>query len=54
MVVSGVLAPGVGPVIAGAEPEPALSKIPQGGFGDKSALRADYVDEFLQAGSRPG
>ncbi|GGS36732.1 hypothetical protein GCM10010270_02350 [Streptomyces violaceus] len=41
-------------MIAGAEPEPALSKIPQGGFGDKSALRADYVDEFLQAGSRPG
>lgn len=54
VVVSGVLAPGVGPVIAGVEPKPALSKILQGGLGDKSALREDYVDELLQVGSRPG
>ncbi|MEH0417395.1 alpha/beta fold hydrolase [Streptomyces sp. B21-083] len=54
VVVSGVLAPGVGPVIAGVEPKPIISKILQGGLGDKTALRDDYVDELLQVGSRPG
>jgi len=54
VVVSGVLMPGVGPVIAGVEPKPALRAILQGGLGDKSALRADYVDELLQVGRRPG
>lgn len=54
VVVSGVLMPGVGPVIAGVEPKPALTKILQGGLGDKSALREDYVDELLQVGRRPG
>ncbi|WP_031103703.1 alpha/beta fold hydrolase [Streptomyces sp. NRRL S-146] len=54
VVVSGVLTPGVGAVIAGVEPKAALSKILQGGLGDKSALREDYVDELLQVGSRPG
>lgn len=54
VVVGGVLAPGVGPVIAGVEPRPALSKILQGGLGDRSALREDYVDELLRVGSRPG
>ncbi|WP_327430309.1 alpha/beta fold hydrolase [Streptomyces sp. NBC_01236] len=54
VVVSGVLAPGVGPVIAGVEPRPALRAILQGGLGDKSALREDYLDELLQVGSRPG
>ncbi|SNX65874.1 pimeloyl-ACP methyl ester carboxylesterase [Streptomyces sp. TLI_55] len=54
VVVSGVLAPGVGPVIAGVEPRPALRAILRGGLGDKSALREDYVDELLRVGSRPG
>ncbi|MFF7160212.1 alpha/beta fold hydrolase [Streptomyces sp. NPDC008086] len=54
VVISGVLAPGVGPVIAGVEPRPALARILQGGLGDKSALRADYVDELLRVGRRPG
>ncbi|MFJ9740133.1 alpha/beta fold hydrolase [Streptomyces sp. NPDC101166] len=54
VVVGGVLAPGVGPVIAGVEPKPALRKILQGGLGDKSALREDYVDELLQVGAGPG
>ena len=53
-VVSGVLAPGVGPVIAGVEPKPVLRAILQGGLGDRSALREDYVDELLRVGSRPG
>ncbi|WP_406005521.1 alpha/beta hydrolase [Streptomyces sp. NBC_00637] len=54
LVVGGVLAPGVGPVIARVEPKSALTKILQGGLGDKSALREDYVDELLRVGGRPG
>jgi pimeloyl-ACP methyl ester carboxylesterase len=54
LVVGGVLAPGVGPVVAGVEPKPILRRVLQGGLGDKSALRADYVDELLQVGRRPG
>ncbi|WP_109002300.1 alpha/beta fold hydrolase [Streptomyces rishiriensis] len=54
VVVGGVLAPGVGPVIAGVEPRAVFRRILQGGLGDKRALREDYVDELLQVGSRPG
>ncbi|MFI6576731.1 alpha/beta fold hydrolase [Nocardiopsis sp. NPDC050513] len=54
VVISGVLAPGVGPVIAGVEPRPALRRILQGGLVDKAALREDYVDELLRVGDRPG
>jgi hypothetical protein len=54
VVVSGVLMPGVGPVIAGVEPRPALRAILQGGLGDKGALRPDYLEELLQVGRRPG
>ncbi|MDT0345078.1 alpha/beta fold hydrolase [Streptomyces litchfieldiae] len=54
LVVGGVLAPGVGPVVAGVEPKPILRRVLQGGLVDKSALRVDYVDELLQAGGRPG
>ncbi|MGX1368581.1 pimeloyl-ACP methyl ester carboxylesterase [Streptomyces canus] len=53
-VVGAVLLPGVGPVVAGIEPRPALRTILRGGLGDRSALREDYVDELLQVGSRPG
>jgi pimeloyl-ACP methyl ester carboxylesterase len=54
VVVAGVLAPGVGPVVAGVEPKAALRRILRGGLGDKSALLPDYVDELLRVGSRPG
>ncbi|MEH0548470.1 alpha/beta hydrolase [Streptomyces sp. B21-105] len=54
VVVGGVLTPGVGPVIAGVEPRPALRKILQGGLSDRTALREDYVDELLRVGARPG
>jgi pimeloyl-ACP methyl ester carboxylesterase len=53
-VVAGVLAPGVGPVIAGVEPKAALRRILRGGLGDKSALHEDYLAELLQVGRRPG
>ncbi|WP_306367761.1 alpha/beta fold hydrolase [Nocardiopsis sp. CC223A] len=54
LVIGGVLAPGVGPVIAGVEPRAALRRILQGGLVDKAALREDYVDELLEVGARPG
>ncbi len=54
VVVSGVLMPGVGPLIARVEPKNALVKILQGGLEDKSALREDYVDELVRVGGRPG
>jgi pimeloyl-ACP methyl ester carboxylesterase len=54
VVVSGVLTPGVGPVVAGVEPKPVVRRILQGGVVDKTALREDYLDELLQVGGRPG
>ncbi|WP_277210083.1 alpha/beta fold hydrolase [Isoptericola croceus] len=54
IVVGAVRTPGVGPVVAGVEPKPALRAILQGGLGDTTALRDDYVDELLHVGTRPG
>ena len=53
-VVTGVLAPGVGPRIAAVEPKPIMRAILRGGLGDKAALRPDYLDELLKVGRRPG
>ncbi len=53
-VVASVLAPGVGPVLAGVEPKAALRRILRGGLGDKRALHEDYLAELLQVGRRPG
>jgi pimeloyl-ACP methyl ester carboxylesterase len=52
--VTGILAPGIGPVVAGIEPKPALNRVMQGGLVDKTALREDYVDELAHVGARPG
>lgn len=54
VVIGGVRTPGLGRVLAGVEPKPALRTILQGGLGDTTALREDYVDELLQVGTRPG
>jgi len=53
-IITGVLAPGIGPVLAGVEPKPIMSTVLRGGLGDKTALREDYVDELLKVGRRPG
>jgi pimeloyl-ACP methyl ester carboxylesterase len=53
-IITGVLAPGIGPVLAGVEPKPVMSAVLRGGLGDKTALREDYVDELLKVGRRPG
>ncbi|RNM16770.1 alpha/beta fold hydrolase [Nocardioides pocheonensis] len=54
LVVTGVLAPGVGRQIAAVQPKPVVSAVLRGGLGDKTALRPDYVDELLEVGRRPG
>ena len=54
VIVTGVLAPGVGPRIAAVEPKPIMRAVLRGGLGDKSALRADYLDELLKVGRRLG
>jgi pimeloyl-ACP methyl ester carboxylesterase len=54
LIVTGVLAPGVGPRIAGVEPKPIMRTVLKGGLGDPSALREDYLDELLKVGRRPG
>lgn len=52
-VVTGVLAPVVGPTIAGVEPKPVMRAVLRGGLGNKAALHDDYVDELLSVGRRP-
>jgi pimeloyl-ACP methyl ester carboxylesterase len=54
LIVSGVLAPGIGPKFAAVEPKPVMRAILRGGLGDTSALREDYLDELLKVGRRPG
>lgn len=54
VVIGGVLTPGLGRVIAGVEPKPALRRILQSGLCNKTALREDYLNELLQVGGRPG
>ncbi len=54
LIVAGVLSPGLGPQIARLEPKPVMRAVLQGGLGDTSALREDYLDELLNVGHRPG
>ncbi|MFI7500694.1 alpha/beta fold hydrolase [Streptomyces sp. NPDC049687] len=54
VVIGGITTPGVGPVIAQQEPRTILRRILQGGVGDKTAFREDYLDELLRVGRRPG
>jgi pimeloyl-ACP methyl ester carboxylesterase len=54
LIVTGVIAPGVGPVLARLEPRPVMRTILTGGLVDKTALREDYLDELLNVGHHPG
>jgi pimeloyl-ACP methyl ester carboxylesterase len=54
LIVTGVLAPGVGRFFARLEPKPIMRAVLRGGVVDKTALREDYVDELLEVGRRPG
>jgi len=53
-IITGVLAPGIGPVLAGLEPRPVMRAVLHGGLVDTAALRDDYLDELLRVGRRPG
>jgi pimeloyl-ACP methyl ester carboxylesterase len=53
-IITGVLAPGVGPILAGLEPKPIMRAVLHGGLEDTNALRDDYLDELLKVGRRPG
>jgi pimeloyl-ACP methyl ester carboxylesterase len=53
-IITGVLTPGIGPILAGVEPKPIMSAVLRGGLVDKTALRDDYVDELLSVGRRSG
>jgi pimeloyl-ACP methyl ester carboxylesterase len=53
-IVTGVLAPVIGPTFAGIEPKPIMRAVLRGGLGDTAALHDDYVDELLKVGRRPG
>lgn len=53
-IISGVLAPGIGPILAGVEPKPVMRAVLHGGLVNKTALQEDYLDELLRVGSRPG
>jgi pimeloyl-ACP methyl ester carboxylesterase len=53
-IIGGVLAPGIGPILARQEPKPIMRAILKGGLVDTTALREDYLDELLEVGRRPG
>jgi len=54
LIVTGVIAPGVGPVLARLEPKPVMRAVLTGGLVDPTALREDYLDELLNVGHHPG
>jgi pimeloyl-ACP methyl ester carboxylesterase len=54
LIVTGVIAPGVGPMLARLEPKPVMRAILSGGLADRTALREDYLDELLAVGHHPG
>ncbi|SEO87929.1 alpha/beta fold hydrolase [Actinacidiphila rubida] len=54
LIIGGVLTPLVGPVMARMETKAILRGVMHGGLGDKSALKADYVEELSRVGHRPG
>lgn len=54
LIVTGVLAPGVGRLFSRLEPKPVMRAVLSGGVVDTTALHADYVDELLAVGRRRG
>jgi pimeloyl-ACP methyl ester carboxylesterase len=54
LIVTGVIAPGIGPILARQEPKPVMRAILSGGLVDPTALRDDYLDELLNVGQHPG
>jgi pimeloyl-ACP methyl ester carboxylesterase len=53
-IISGILAPVIGPWLARVEPKPVMRAILRGGLVDHSALTNEYLEELLAVGKRPG
>jgi pimeloyl-ACP methyl ester carboxylesterase len=54
LIITGVITPAVGPILARLEPKPVMRAILTGGLVDPTSLREDYLDELLKVGRRPG
>src|SRR5437773_1086412 len=54
LIVTGILASSIGPMLARQEPKPIMRAVLRGGVVDPSALQEDYLDELLKVGRRPG
>lgn len=54
LIITGIITPGVGRLLAGVQPKPVMRAILTGGLVDAAALREDYLDELLSVGRRPG
>jgi pimeloyl-ACP methyl ester carboxylesterase len=53
-IITSVRLPGLGPVLAGLEPQPIMRAVLHGGFVDKSRLPEDFLVELLRSGRRKG
>jgi len=53
-IVSGIVTPGIGRLLAGLEPRPIIGAILRGGLVKRTALRDEYLDELLRVGHHPG
>jgi pimeloyl-ACP methyl ester carboxylesterase len=53
LIVTGVMLPVVGPILARLEPKPVMRAVLAGGLADPTALREDYLDELLDVGRQP-
>jgi pimeloyl-ACP methyl ester carboxylesterase len=53
-IITSVRMPGLGPVLAGLEPQPIMRAVLHGGFVDKSRLPEDFLVELLRSGRRTG
>jgi pimeloyl-ACP methyl ester carboxylesterase len=54
IIVPGIMAPGIGPVLASQEIKPLTRAVLRDGVSDQGALPEDYVDELVSVGRRPG
>jgi pimeloyl-ACP methyl ester carboxylesterase len=53
-IITSVRMPGLGPVLAGLEPQPIMRAVLHGGFVDRSKLPEDFLVELLRSGRREG
>src|SRR6266536_2098519 len=53
-IITSVRMPGLGPALAGLEPQPIMRAVLHGGFVDKSRLPEDFLVELLRSGRRKG